>query len=109
MHNDAAYETYYEAAPTRRTEQIIKYKQLYFEVIDTIVGMINAWFEDVESFSFPDLVNPKILGRTGLILFGGHSIDLPTALTTACVNIFITSCIFCIVVRKVPDEPATHR
>ena len=74
LRKDAAYETCYAAAenrvpalpgsaPTRRSEASVNYKQLYFEVIDTIVGMMNAWFEDVESFSFLNLVNPKIFSK----------------------------------------------
>ena len=47
-------------APQRRCEQVINYKSLYFEVIDNIVGMIENRFRNVESFSFLDLVNPKI-------------------------------------------------
>ena len=35
----------------------------FFEVIDTIVAMMNNRFEDVESFSFLDLVNPKIFTK----------------------------------------------
>jgi hypothetical protein len=74
LRKDAAYETCYAAvenrvpalpgsAPTRRSEASVNYKQLYFEVIDTIVGMMNARFEDVESFSFLNLVNPKIFSK----------------------------------------------
>ena len=43
--------------------KILIIKQLYFEVIDTIVAMMNNQFEDVESFSFLDLVNPKIFSK----------------------------------------------
>ena len=46
-----------------RAGQNINHKQLYFEVIDTIVAMMNNRFEDVESFSFLDLVNPKIFTK----------------------------------------------
>ena len=48
---------------SRRGGQNINHKQLYFEVIDTIVAMMNNRFEDVESFSFVDLVNPKIFTK----------------------------------------------
>ena len=73
LRNDAAFESSYAAArrrvpvtqavrvASRRSEQNINHKQLYFEVIDTIVGMMNNRFQDVESFSFLDLVNPKNL------------------------------------------------
>ena len=69
LRNDTAFETCYAAAenragiPSRRSEQIINYKQLYCEVIDTIVGMVNNRFQDVDSFSFLDLVNPKIFTK----------------------------------------------
>ena len=69
LRNDTAFETCYAAAenragvPSRRSEQIINYKQLYFEVIDTIVGMVNNRFQDVDSFSFLDVVNPKIFTK----------------------------------------------
>ncbi|CAB4002859.1 Hypothetical predicted protein [Paramuricea clavata] len=69
--NDTAFETCYAAAenrvgvPFRRSEQIINYKLLYCEVIDTIVGMVNNRFQDDDSFSFLDLlkVNPKIFTK----------------------------------------------
>ena len=74
LRNDAAYESCYAAArrvpvtqavgvASRRAGQNINHKQLYFEVIDTIVAMMNNRFEDVESFSFLDLVNPKIFTK----------------------------------------------
>ena len=74
LRNDAAYESCYAAArrrvpvtqavgvASRRAGQNINHKQLYFEVIDNIVAMNNQ-FEDVESFSFLDLVNPKIFSK----------------------------------------------
>ena len=75
LRNDAAYESCYAAArrrvpvtqavgvASRRAGQNINHKQLYFEVTDTIVAMMNNRFEDVESFSFLDLVNPKIFTK----------------------------------------------
>ena len=75
LRNDAAYESCYAAArrrvpvtqavgvASRRAGQNINHKQLYFEVIDTIVAIMNNRFEDVESFSFLDLVNPKIFTK----------------------------------------------
>ena len=68
LRNDDAYDSSYAAARTRvpvtqavrvastRSRQNINHKQLFFEVIDTIVSMMNHRFEDVESFSFLDLV-----------------------------------------------------
>ena len=67
LHYDAAYKSCYAAArrrvpvtqvvgvASRKSGQNINHKQLYFEVIDTIVAMMNNRFEDVESFSFLDL------------------------------------------------------
>ena len=49
-----------DGTPQRRCEQVINYKSLYFKVIDNIVGMIEKHFHDVDSFSFLDLINPKI-------------------------------------------------
>ena len=46
-----------------RSGQNINHKQLFFKVIDTIVAMMNHRFEDVENFSFLDLVNPKIFTK----------------------------------------------
>ena len=67
LRTDAAFEICHAdalawpgGAPQRRCEQVINYKSLYFEVIDNIVGMIENRFRNVESFSFLDLVNPKI-------------------------------------------------
>ena len=62
LRNDVTFESCYAAArrrvpvtqavrvASRRSEQNINHKQLYFEVIDTIVGMMNNRFQDVESF-----------------------------------------------------------
>ena len=67
LRNDAAYESCYAAArrkvpvsqavgvASRRSGQNVNHKQLYFEIIDTIVAMMNNRFEDVEIFSFLDL------------------------------------------------------
>ena len=75
LRNDAAYDSCYAAARRRvpvtqavtvastRSGQNINHKQLSFEVIDTIVAMMNHRFEDVESFSFLDLVNPRIFTK----------------------------------------------
>ena len=76
LRNDAVHESCYAAArrrvpvtqavgvASRRAGQnIINHKQLYFQVIDTIVALKNNRFEDVVSFSFLDLVNPKIFTK----------------------------------------------
>ena len=43
--------------------KILIISNVYFQVIDTIVAMMNNRFEDVVSFSFLDLVNPKIFTK----------------------------------------------
>lgn len=43
-----------------RSDKRHNYKQLYFQVIDTIKGMLNERFQDHESFEFLDLINPKV-------------------------------------------------
>ena len=75
LRNDAAYESCCAAArrrvpvtqavgvASRTAGQNINHKQLYFQVIDTIVAMMNNRLEDVVSFSFLDLVNPKIFTK----------------------------------------------
>ena len=69
LRNDAAFHDCYSAAetkvgaPTRRSERHTNYKQLFYEVIDSIVAMCNERFSDAESFSFLDLVNPKIFNQ----------------------------------------------
>ena len=69
LRNDVAYEACYAAearvdGPSRRSEQIINYKQLYNEVIDTIASMIKNRFKDAERcFSFLDLVNPQVFSN----------------------------------------------
>ena len=75
LRNAVAYASCYAAARRRvpvtqaarvsstRSGQNINHKRLFFEVIDTIVAMMNHRFIDVESFSFLDLVNPKIFTK----------------------------------------------
>ena len=75
LRNAAAYDSCYAAARRRvpvtqavrvastRSGQNINHKRLFFEVIDTIVAMMNHRFKDVENFSFLDLVNPKIFTK----------------------------------------------
>ena len=66
IRNDAEFDESYRSAvdkvgpPVTRADQKINYKQLYFQVIDTIVGMLNERFQDLQSFAFLDLVNPKL-------------------------------------------------
>ena len=76
LRNDAVYESCCAAArrrvpvtqavgvaSRRAGRNIIIHKQLYFQVIDTVVALKNNRFEDVVSFSFLDLVNPKIFTK----------------------------------------------
>ena len=69
LRNEAAFNDCYSAAETkagastRRSERRTNYKQLYYEVIDSIVAMCNERFSDAESFSFLDLVNPKFFNQ----------------------------------------------
>ena len=66
IRNDAEFDESYQSAvdkvgpPVTRADQKINYKQLYFQVIDTIVGMLNERFQDLQSFAFLHLVNPKL-------------------------------------------------
>ncbi len=66
IRNDAKFDESYQSAvdkvgsPVTRADLKINYKQLYFQVIDTIVGMLNERFQDLQSFTFLDLVNPKL-------------------------------------------------
>ena len=45
--------------PTSRSDKKVNYKQLYFQIIDNLVQMLEDRFEDCENFSFLDLVNPN--------------------------------------------------
>ena len=87
LRNAAAYDSCYAAARRRvpvtqavrvastRSGQNINHKRLFFEVIDTIVAMMNHRFKDVENFSFLDLVNPKIFTKWQ---DGIPSVDVPS-------------------------------
>jgi hypothetical protein len=46
--------------PVSRADTKHNYKQLYFEILDSIVGMLNERFQDMERFGFLYLVNPKV-------------------------------------------------
>ena len=46
--------------PVSRVDKKHNYKQLYFEIIDSIVGMLSERFQDMKRFEFLDLVNPKV-------------------------------------------------
>lgn len=68
--DDAFAEFYQEAVdkvgqPATKSDKKHNYKQLYFEVLNTIVGMINERFQDMKRFAFLDLVNPKVFATWG--------------------------------------------
>ena len=69
IRNDTEFNQSYKSAVDKigppKADQKINYKQLYFQVIDTIVGMLNERFQDVQSFAFLDLVNPKLFRNYG--------------------------------------------
>lgn len=66
LRNETAFEICYSATesktgpPSRKSEININFKQLYYEVIDCVTNMLKERFTDAESFSFLDLVNPKL-------------------------------------------------
>ncbi|XP_028403153.1 uncharacterized protein LOC114525891 [Dendronephthya gigantea] len=46
--------------PASKADKKHNYKALYFEIIDSIVGMLSERFQDMKQFEFLDLVNPKV-------------------------------------------------
>lgn len=66
LRTDAKYSEFYNEAiekvgpPVTRYEQSHHYKQIYFEILDTIVGMLSERFQDMERFKFLDLGNPRV-------------------------------------------------
>ncbi|CAB3985470.1 zinc finger MYM-type 1-like [Paramuricea clavata] len=71
IRNDVEFDMNYQKAvdkagsPVTRIDLNVNYKQLYFQVLDTIVGMLNERFKDIQSFGFLDLVNPKLFRNWG--------------------------------------------
>ena len=65
LRTDEKFGTFYQEAigrvgePTTRADKKHNYKQLFFEVLDSILGMLNERFQDMKQFAFLDLVNPK--------------------------------------------------
>eukprot|EP00795_Rhopilema_esculentum_P008629 gene8629-14641_t len=61
---DVAFDGVYELTvnlvglPTSRSDRRPNYKQLFFEIIDSTLAMLNDRFADCQSFEFLDLVNP---------------------------------------------------
>ncbi|CAB3985585.1 Hypothetical predicted protein [Paramuricea clavata] len=71
IRNDVEFDMNYQKAvdeagsPVTRIDLNVNYKQLYFQILDTIVGMLNERFKDIQSFGFLDLVNPKLFRNWG--------------------------------------------
>ena len=63
---DEDFDIFYQEAvdkvgqPVSRADRKHDYRQLYFEIIDSIVGMLNEGFQNMKQFEFLDLVNPKV-------------------------------------------------
>ena len=66
LRTDEDFDKFYQEAvdkvgqPVSRVDKKHNYKQLYFEIIDSIVGMLSERFQDMKRFEFLDLVNPKV-------------------------------------------------
>ncbi len=66
LRTDETFVKFYQEAvdkvgpPLRRADKKNDYKQLYSEVLDSTVGMLNDRFQDMKRFAFLDLVNPKV-------------------------------------------------
>ena len=62
---DEGFSNFYQEAVDKVGEHLSRidrkhnYKQLYFEIIDSIVGMLTERFQDMKQFEFLDRVNPK--------------------------------------------------
>ena len=46
--------------PLSRADKKHNYKQLYFEIIDSIVRMLTERFQDMQQFELLDLVSPGV-------------------------------------------------
>jgi hypothetical protein len=66
LRTDEDFDKFYQEAVDKvgqlvsRADKKHNYKQLYFEIIDSIVGMLSERFQDMKRFEFFDLVNPKV-------------------------------------------------
>ncbi|XP_028413650.1 uncharacterized protein LOC114536504 [Dendronephthya gigantea] len=68
--DDKFSELYQEAVdilgpPESRLEKRHNHKQIYFEIIDSIVSMMNERFQDMKQYAFLDLFNPKKFASWG--------------------------------------------
>ena len=65
MRNDGKYDTCYQhpcnlvGPPVSRSGKKHNYRKVYYQVIDTIRGMLIERFQDRTSFEFLDLINGK--------------------------------------------------
>jgi len=50
-------------SPVSRSDKRQNYKQLYFEVIDATISMMQERFQDCRNFAFLDLVNPNLFSQ----------------------------------------------
>jgi hypothetical protein len=66
LRTDAKYSEFYDKAvekvgpPVTRYDQRHNYKKMFFEILDSIVGMLTERFHNMECFRFLDLVNPRV-------------------------------------------------
>ena len=51
--------------PSSRSDKKHNYKQIYFEVPDTTIAMLNDRFAESQSFEFLDLINPLLFRYWG--------------------------------------------
>ena len=52
-----------DGSPVSRSDKRQNYKQLYFEVIDATISMMQERFQDCRNFAFLDLVNPNLFSQ----------------------------------------------
>ncbi|XP_046864161.1 uncharacterized protein LOC124458112 [Xenia sp. Carnegie-2017] len=97
LRNDTEYCQVYDLAvekvgpPVTRYDQRHNYKQMYFEILDTIVTMLTERFQDMEHF---DLVNPRVFKmwkgevpseKINLLKeVYGHMFDIPMLVSQLC-------------------------
>jgi hypothetical protein len=66
LRTDAKYSEFYDKAvekvgpPVTKYDLRHNYKQMFFEILDSIVGMLTERFHDMDRFRFLDFVNPRV-------------------------------------------------
>jgi hypothetical protein len=71
LRTDEDFAEFYQEAvdkvgpPASKADKKHNYKQLYFEVLDSIVGMLSERFQDMNRFEFLDLVSPRVFKTWG--------------------------------------------